>query len=578
MNTFLYYFKRYGLMLIALTLMLTLFQGSSVQAQGTVSFAYIANANDGTVSVIDTSTNSVVATVQVGSSPKGVAVNPAGTRVYVANAGSSNVSVIDTSTNSVIATVAIGSLPFAVAVNPTGTRVYVTNNSDHVSVIDTSNNSVMTTVTVGNEPAGVAVKPDGTRGYVVNGGSDNVSVIDLNSNSVVATVKVGNFPEGVAVNPAGTRVYVANWYSNNVSVIDTSTNSVMATVAVGINPTGVAVKPDGTRVYVTNWDSKSVSVIDTSTNSVVATVTVETNPKGVAVNLDGTRVYVTNYSSHSVSVIATNSNSVVATVQVGNGPYSLGQFIGPGTTTMQADLVITYVLTSTQLPNGSSCYTNPPGLLLIRVAYVTVANQGMANAGAFVVSFGGQSQIISSLQAGQSTTITLSGINDSPVPPAVDINNQVAESNESNNSYMDIIYGVTATPPPTCTPTLTPTPTTPMPIASPMVFLPVVVRQPTPTPTFTPTPTPIFTPTPSLVHLFVSSVKIGRNGTAEVWTVDKRQLLLRCSLIDNTQTDCGYFKAVGSYKFIANTICGIKEQEFSDAVAGKEITREVRCN
>ncbi len=40
-----------------------------------------------TVSVIDTATNNVTATVTVGSGPYGVAVTPDGTKVYVANCG-----------------------------------------------------------------------------------------------------------------------------------------------------------------------------------------------------------------------------------------------------------------------------------------------------------------------------------------------------------------------------------------------------------------------------------------------------------------------------------------------------------
>ena len=39
---------------------------------------------DNTVSVIDTATNTVTATVPVGSYPIGVAVTPDGTKVYVA--------------------------------------------------------------------------------------------------------------------------------------------------------------------------------------------------------------------------------------------------------------------------------------------------------------------------------------------------------------------------------------------------------------------------------------------------------------------------------------------------------------
>jgi YVTN family beta-propeller protein len=66
-----------------------------------------------TMSVIDTATNTVTATVTVGSIPQGVAVNPAGTLAYVANFLSNTVSVIDTATNAVTATVTVGTNPLA---------------------------------------------------------------------------------------------------------------------------------------------------------------------------------------------------------------------------------------------------------------------------------------------------------------------------------------------------------------------------------------------------------------------------------------------------------------------------------
>src|SRR5205823_3033802 len=82
-----------------------------------------------------------------------VVVNPNGTRAYVANAFSSDVSVIDTSTNTVVATVTVRSAPYGVAIAPDGTRVYVANTlSNNVSVIDTSTNTVVATVPVENGP------------------------------------------------------------------------------------------------------------------------------------------------------------------------------------------------------------------------------------------------------------------------------------------------------------------------------------------------------------------------------------------------------------------------------------------
>jgi YVTN family beta-propeller protein len=110
-------------------------------------FAYISNNLSNNVSVIDTVTNTVVATVPVGTGPFGVAVNRAGTRVYVTNRESNTLSVIDTETNMVRATVPVGTGPFGVAVNPAGSRVYVANTSSNdVSVIDTETNTVVDTV------------------------------------------------------------------------------------------------------------------------------------------------------------------------------------------------------------------------------------------------------------------------------------------------------------------------------------------------------------------------------------------------------------------------------------------------
>jgi len=260
---------------------------------------------------------------------------------YITNYYEGTVSIIDITTNTVKATVPVREWPFGVAVNPAGTKVYVTTTYGEdkdgvtdlkgvVSVIDTATNTVTATVPVGEWPRGVAVSPDGKTVYAVDSGkypdyTRSVSVIDAATNTVKAMVPVGNHPEGVAINPTGTKVYVA---SSNVYIIDTATNTVTATVPVGDYPFGVAVTPDGAKVYVSNADSNTVSAIDTATNTVTATVPVD-YPCGVAVTPDGTKVYVGNDASKPVSIIDIATNTVTATVYVGDGSFAFGQFIGP---------------------------------------------------------------------------------------------------------------------------------------------------------------------------------------------------------------------------------------------------------
>ena len=289
---------------------------------------YVPNAGDNNVSVIDTSTNaSVPPPIVTGVQPVVVGVRGDQSLAYVTNMSSNTVSVINTATNLVVATVNVGSSPAGLAVNPTGTQVYVGNTSDGtISVINTATNSVVTTIVVGIiGSAAIAFTPDGTRAYVANMASNNVSVLNAATNTVIGSpIPVGNSPFGLSVSPDGTRVYVVNNASDTVSVIDTATNTVVSTFAVGSHPRGVAVNPNGTRAFVANRDSNTVSVIDTATNTVVATISVGANPFGVSFSPDGTRAYVTNQTSNDVAIIDTANNTVISTVSVGQSPVFPG--------------------------------------------------------------------------------------------------------------------------------------------------------------------------------------------------------------------------------------------------------------
>ena len=206
-----------------------------------------------TVFVIDTKTNVVVETIAgVGPCPTGVAITPNGKRAYVLNERAASVSVIDTTTNTIIGVIRVGFTPVSVAITPNGNRAYVTNlfgNSpfptpapDTVSVIDITTNTVIETITVGDGTLGLDITPDGARLYVANSFSGTVSLIDTETNTVIKTITgLGSGPAGVAITPTGTKVYVTNSFSDNVSVIDTLTNEVVETIPVGDEPAGVAI-------------------------------------------------------------------------------------------------------------------------------------------------------------------------------------------------------------------------------------------------------------------------------------------------------------------------------------------------
>jgi YVTN family beta-propeller protein len=162
----------------------------------------------------------VTGTIKVGTEPAGLAADPTAGTVYLANAGDGTVSVIDVATNKVTATIAVGTEPAGVAVDHAAGTVYVTNHSvGTVSVIDEATNKVTGTIKVGTGPAGVAV--DHTTGtvYVTNHSVGTVSVIHVATNKVTGTIKVGTDPAGLAVDPTAGTVYVLNSTDGTVSVI-----------------------------------------------------------------------------------------------------------------------------------------------------------------------------------------------------------------------------------------------------------------------------------------------------------------------------------------------------------------------
>lgn len=316
-----------------------------------------------------TEPNTVVATINVGVNPAGLALTPDNRFAYVANNNNytlpnvDNVSVLDLSNNLLAATISSPTFnqPYTITMNAAGTRAYVTNsNSTTVSIIDVATNTVIGTIGGFDGPSGMVILPDGVTAYVNNyggpegvlsGNGTTVRVVNLNTNAIVGpAITVDLAPAALAKSPDGAYVYTINYTdgtpgNGTMSVIRTSDNTVIDTITGFSGPFAIAVTADGKFAYVTNFGSNNffpfgttVSVVNLVTNAISATINLDIQPSGIALTPDGRFAYASNYDTlytstyfsslvagqGTVNIIDTVTNTVIPPIiAVGQSPANV---------------------------------------------------------------------------------------------------------------------------------------------------------------------------------------------------------------------------------------------------------------
>jgi YVTN family beta-propeller protein len=160
---------------------------------------YVANIRSGSASVVDRERNTVK-TVVTGAGAEGIDVTRDGRQVWVTNRAAQTVSVIDTSSDSVIASFESGGeMPIRVKFTPDGKEAWISNaRSNAISVFDAGTRKQLASIPVGAVPIGIQMSPDGKRAFVANTNDDRITVLDVPRRKVVTTFGTGNEPDGMA--------------------------------------------------------------------------------------------------------------------------------------------------------------------------------------------------------------------------------------------------------------------------------------------------------------------------------------------------------------------------------------------
>lgn len=319
----------------------------------------VANADNGTVSVVDTAERKTVREIAVGRRPESVAVVGAGPRAVVTLYKDDQIAVIDFLAGKVISTIDTPDEPYGVVVNAAGTRAFVTNEYPGVvSEIDIDAGKVVRQIPVGPFVRGVAIDPADKRIYVTEWFTGILRAVDVASGAVVDAWQGSasdNLARHVVLHPTRPKAYVSHIRSRVnvahgegsifpfVSVIDTDPGEgkrrkpiAMDTfngVYVVANPWETAISPDARRIYSIYAGTNDMNVSNLLDDNYreydrVNVVTLGANPRAVVVSPDSKTVYIDNTLDFEVQVLDADSLRTVAKIKVCDRPYSAEHLLG----------------------------------------------------------------------------------------------------------------------------------------------------------------------------------------------------------------------------------------------------------
>jgi len=219
--------------------------------------AYVSCLNTNSVKAIDLEKNQVTGDIPAGIGPMGVAV--ANKKVYVCNSaydfasssyGKGTVSVIDSSNDMVIKTVDVGTNPLEAVTY--GDKAIILCNGNYADItgklciIDSASDSVTKTVDLGTTPSGIAISPGGIAYITTFGGLISV---DINSGTMIrkASEPLKDFAggSGLAFSKDGTcYIVIPDWAGtgNDKLLVMDSSEKLIGTYKAGGGASIVALK------------------------------------------------------------------------------------------------------------------------------------------------------------------------------------------------------------------------------------------------------------------------------------------------------------------------------------------------
>jgi YVTN family beta-propeller protein len=298
-----------------------------------------SNTADDTISIVDLKSFRTEATVSLGAEPEHMALGPDGLTLAVGNIAAGTVSLVSLGDNREIARVTGLIQPHNLTFGPDGTRLYVANlGAEHVSVVDVATAKVIDEIPVA-EPTALASRgglsgreyqgvinvtpsPDGRLGFAAHGEGNVLAVIDLESGVKLKSIAVGELPWRAYGTAKGRYMLVPNNGDRTVSVVDTARLEVVATLPGAADMTGVNGDLDETTAFVISRGESKVVILDLETMAPAGEIALPGTPETAVASPDGKSLYVALSSTNQVAVIDLPSRKLSAVIDhVGDEPW-----------------------------------------------------------------------------------------------------------------------------------------------------------------------------------------------------------------------------------------------------------------
>jgi YVTN family beta-propeller protein len=241
--------------------------------------------------------------------------------LFVTNTWSESVSVIDTDTFEVLATIPVGKgKPNRIAFHPDGKTAWVVYDKSHdLGVIDAEARKLVRRVKIGGNPYNLAFTPDGRHLLVLDWASetsqDEIIFYDLEAQKIAGRVEVSTWPAHAIFSRDARLLYVSGETAGDLTVIDVGKREIAARVIHGGGDAmGLALTADGSLLYAAAGENKEIMKIATATSKPVGAIKIPGIVHESTLTLDGKFLYVTLRRANKIVVVRTADDKIVATV------------------------------------------------------------------------------------------------------------------------------------------------------------------------------------------------------------------------------------------------------------------------